>query len=197
MKKNLNRNRSAECPVQALFMAGFLLGMIVPNILWKIEWHQKTIASMYLLSAFATDSADRIEYFFQVLKIRGSIYLLGAACGISVFGVPCAVAGSIYLGMKTGLLLTMSVLQFGFQGGLVGIGLLMPQYIFYIPCIFYLYEQSYRQSVRIWKNREMFPAHIQRYFLRTGLCGMVYLTGILMETFVNPGVIEWLMQRIN
>lgn len=197
MKKISNRRRSTECPVQALFMAGFLLGMTVPNILWKMEWHQKTIASMYLLGAFAADSADRAEYFFQVLKMRGSVYLLGTACGISVFGVPFAVAGSIYLGMKTGLLLTMSVLQFGFQGGLVGISLLMPQYIFYIPCIFYLYEQSYRQSVRIWKNRGMFPENLSGYFLRTGACGMFYLVGMLMETFINPVLIEWLMQKIN
>ena len=33
--------------------------------------------------------------FCKVLGMRGSIYLLGAACGISVFGVPFAVAGSI------------------------------------------------------------------------------------------------------
>lgn len=197
MKKNSNWHKNAECPVQVLFMAGFLLGMILPNILWRIEWHQKTIASMYLLGTFAVGSENRTEYFFQVLKIRGSVYLLGAACGISIFGVPFSIAGSVYLGMKTGLLLTMSILQFGFQGGLVGICLLFPQYLLYIPCIFYLYGQSYRQSMRIWKNRGVFPGGTWKYFMRTSLCGILYLLGIIMETFCNPAILEWLLQKLN
>lgn len=164
MKKIPNWYRNTGCPVQILFMAGFLIGMILPDIAWKMEWHQKTISAMYLLRTFAAGSEAGVEYFLQVLGMRGSIYLLGAACGISVFGVPFAVAGSIYLGIKIGLLLTMSVLQFGFQGGLVGVGLLFPQYLLYIPCIFYLYRQSYEQSMKIWKNRGMLSGGVPRYF---------------------------------
>lgn len=110
MKKIPNWHRNTGCPVQILFMAGFFIGMILPDIAWKMEWHQKTISAMYLLRSFAAGSEAGVEYFLQVLGMRGSVYLLGAACGISVFGVPFAVAGSMYLGIKIGLLLTMSVL---------------------------------------------------------------------------------------
>lgn len=196
MKKNLNWHRNAGCPVQALFLAGFLTGMLLPDILWKMEWHQKTISAMYLLGTLASGSEAGTKYFLQVLGMRGSVYLLGAACGISVFGVPFAIAGSIYLGMKIGLLLTMSVLQFGFQGGLVGVGLMFPQYLFYIPCIFYLYRQSYDQSMRIWKNRGMFPGGTSRYFLRIFLCGILYLTGMVTEAYCNPFILEWLIKKV-
>ena len=196
MKKTSKWKRNSGCPVQILFMAGFLLGMILPNILWRMEWHQKTIASIYLLNTFGIGSEEREEYFFQVLKMRGSEYLLGAAGGISVFGVPFAVVGSIYLGVKTGILLTMSILQFGFQGGLIGIGLLFPQYLFYIPCIFYLYRQSYDQSMKIWKNRGMFSGEVAGYFLRITLCGLLYLAGVITEVYCNPYILEWMIKKI-
>ena len=181
---------------KAAILAGFLIGMLLPDILWRMEWHQKTISAMYLLRTFASGSEAGVEYFLQVLGMRGSVYLLGAACGISVFGVPLAVAGSIYLGIKIGLLLTMSVLQFGFQGGMVGVGLLFPQYLFYIPCIFYLYRQSYDQSMRIWKNRGMFPGGIPLYFLRIFLCGILYLAGMVTEAYCNPFILEWLVKKV-
>ena len=196
MKKIPNWYRNTGCPVQILFMAGFLIGMILPDIAWKMEWHQKTISAMYLLRSFAAGSEAGVEYFLQVLGMRGSIYLLGAACGISVFGVPFAVAGSIYLGIKIGLLLTMSVLQFGFQGGLVGVGLLFPQYLLYIPCIFYLYRQSYEQSMKIWKNRGMLSGGVPRYFLRVFLCGILYLGGMITEAYCNPFILEWLVRKV-
>lgn len=63
--------------MQILFMAGFLIGMILPDIAWKMEWHQKTISAMYLLRSFAAGSEAGVEYFLQVLGMRGSVYLLG------------------------------------------------------------------------------------------------------------------------
>ena len=48
--------------------------MVIPNVMWKYEWHQKTAASLYLLAAFADNSLDKGEYFLQVLKMRGSVF---------------------------------------------------------------------------------------------------------------------------
>lgn len=197
MKKSSGWNKLSGCPVQGLFMTGFLLGTLLPDILWKMEWHQKTIASMYLLRNFVSGSEERTEYLLQVFKIRGSVYMLGAVCGISVFGVPFAIAGSIYLGMKTGMLLTVSVLQFGLQGGLVGVSLMFPQYLLYIPCMFYLYDQSYRRSMRIWKNKGMPAGSLWKYFARVALCGLFYLGGMLTEVYCNPVILEWIIQKLN
>lgn len=102
------------------------MGILLPNILWKLEWRQKTAASLYLIGAFAEKTASGYEYLGEVLKIRGSLYLLAAFCGISVFGVPLAVTGILLMGFQTGILLAMSVLEFGLQGGLIGAGLCFP-----------------------------------------------------------------------
>ena len=52
----------------------------------------------------------------------------------------------LILGMETGLILTLSVLEFGIYGGVAGAGLLIPQYVIYIPVYFYLAGLVYRQS---------------------------------------------------
>ena len=94
------------------------------------------------------------------------------------------------------LSLTMSVLQFGLQGGLVGAGLLFPQYLFYIPSVFYLCDQSYRQSMKIWKNKGMITGSVSRYFLQVILSGIFYLLGMLTEVYCNPIVLEWLLEKV-
>ena len=70
MKKRLELYRRGSLPVYWLFFFGFLAGVVIPNIMWKYEWHQKTAASLYLLAAFADNSLDKGEYFLQVLKMR-------------------------------------------------------------------------------------------------------------------------------
>ena len=172
------------------------MGILLPNILWKLEWRQKTAASLYLIGAFAEKTASGYEYLGEVLKIRGSLYLLAAFCGISVFGVPLAVTGILLMGFQTGILLAMSVLEFGLQGGLIGAGLLFPQYLIYLPCIFYLMNQVYRQSMEIWRSRGLFPEKISEYVVRLFLCGIVYFAGILLEAYCNPVVVEVLMKSL-
>lgn len=185
MKRKKIKNGSGSFPSVRLFTAGFILGILIPNILWKIEWRQKTLASVYLLSTFAGKSVEGMEYFLYVLWIRGGIFLLAALCGLSVFGVPLAVFGIFFQGLELGLLLTMSILQFGLAGGAVGAGLLLPQYVLYLPALFWLCAAVYAQSMELWKNHGLLPERIARYFLNVFGAGLVYFGGIILESFVN------------
>lgn len=173
-----------------LFVTGFLLGILIPNAIWKMEWRQKTLASVYLLGTFAGKSIDGQEYFLYVLKMRGSAFLVAALCGISVFGVPLAVLGTVLQGMEIGLFLTMSILQFGLAGGAIGAGLLLPQYLLYIPAVCYLLSIVYMQSMEIWRNRGLIPRKVSGYLVQVLLAGAVCFVGILLEAYCNP----WLFQ---
>lgn len=70
-----------------------------------------------------------------------------------IYNIRSAFDGCIYavLGMETGMILALSVLEFGIYGSVAGAGLLMPQYLIYIPAYFYLAGIVYRQSYGIWK----------------------------------------------
>lgn len=197
MKNRLSMYKKGGLPAGVIFLAGFLLGCLLPNLMWRMEWHQKTAASIYLIGAFADKTSSGFEYLAQVLRMRGSFFLLAAFCGVSVFGVPLAVAGLLLAGIQTGMLLAMSVLQFGLQGGLIGAGLLFPQYLVYLPCIFYLMRQVYGQSLDIWHSHGLFPGKVRDYVFHVLLCGVAYMAGILLEAYGNPVVVEVLMKSLN
>ena len=51
-------------------------------------------------------------------------------CGFSIFGAPLAVITLLGSGLYAGMIMTVSILEFGFAGGVIGMGLLLPQYLF-------------------------------------------------------------------
>lgn len=197
MRENIRKYKKTYFPAVWIYSGSFLLGILIPNIIWKTAWNQKAAASIYLLSIFAGKDLEDQKYFIQVLKMRASIFILAALCGITVFGVVIAIAGLLGSGLLLGMVLTMSVLEFGLPGCAVGIGLVFPQYIFYIPCMLLLFTEIYRQSLETWKNQGRMSADITGYTGRILLCGLGYSLGILLEIYCNPKVMEFLMKNIS
>ena len=197
MRENIRKYKKTYFPAVWIYSGSFLLGILIPNIIWKTAWNQKAAASIYLLSIFAGKDLEEQEYFIQVLKMRASIFILAALCGITVFGVVIAIAGLLGSGLLLGMVLTMSVLEFGIPGCAVGIGLVFPQYIFYIPCMLLLFTEIYKQSLETWKNQGRMAADITGYTGRILLCGLGYSLGILLEIYCNPRVMEFLMKNIS
>ena len=101
-------------------MTGFFAGNVLPNLIWKMEWKQKTLASFYLIRSFAGKDISGGAYFLEVLRRRGVFFLLLFLCGFTIFGVPLTVAYMLFLGMETGMILALSVLEFGIYGGVAG-----------------------------------------------------------------------------
>lgn len=155
--ENRKWKNAGRFPAELLFMTGFFAGNVLPNLIWKMEWKQKTLASFYLIRSFAGKDISGGAYFLEVLRRRGGFFLLLFLCGFTIFGVPLTVAYMLFLGMETGMILALSVLEFGIYGGVAGAGLLMPQYLVYIPAYFYLAGIVYRQSYGIWKNYGLVP----------------------------------------
>lgn len=196
-KKRIRIRRKGGLPVLALFLTGFLAGVVLPNLAFKLGWKQQAFASAYLLGTFGKQSVSGMEYLLEILQMRGGYFLLCILCGFTVFGVPLAVLGMLGAGAGIGALLSMSVLQFGLAGGAVGAGLLFPQYLVYIPVLFVVMDMVYQESMGMWRNRGIFPQKISGFALESLLCAAIYFGGMLLECYVNPWVVEKIMDRIN
>lgn len=196
MSKGVRVKEKGRFPALILFLAGFLAGTILPNVLWRLQWQQQTMASIYILGAFADKSITGKDYLKEILRVRGSYYLLSVICGISIFGVPLAVLGMLFLGGETGALLAMSVLEFGFTGGVVGAGLLLPQYLVYIPVTMLLMTLVYHQSLQVWQNHGLYPERTGKYMLKCAGGAVLYGLGILLEWKINPWVAEKVLGMI-
>ena len=162
--ENRKWKNAGRFPAELLFMTGFFAGNVLPNLIWKMEWKQKTLASFYLIRSFAGKDISGGAYFLEVLRRRGGFFLLLFLCGFTIFGVPLTVAYMLFLGIETGMILALSVLEFGIYGSVAGAGLLMPQYLIYIPAYFYLAGIVYRQSYGIWKKLWACAAEIRGLF---------------------------------
>lgn len=197
MKKRLYIKIPERFPGEILFLVGFLIGTILPNLIWKNHWKQETMTVFYLLSAFAGKNIPEKKYFLEILRLRGSWFLVCALCGFSIFGVPLAVFTIWGMGIKAGAVLSMAILQFGFVGGAAGMALLFPQGILYLMAGFYLLEKVYGFSMNCWRGKGIFFQGVSRY----GLCvlgsGILCFSGILLETYVNPWIVEKVVKLLN
>ena len=128
-----------------------------------------------------------LEFSFKkIVKVGGSAII--AACTI----IFCM----ILLGIGMGMLMTMSILQFGFHGGLIGIGLMFPQFIIYVPCFFAVSKNVYEYSMRIWKNHSSFSGQVSTYIVKMLICAVVLCAGILSEVYCNPVIMKILIQNL-
>ena len=106
------------------------------------------------------------------------------------FGVPVSILAMLGEGIKTGAVLSMSILQFGFAGGAAGLALLLPHEVIYLTVFFYFMRQVYNLSLNCWKGRGIFPQAISGYCLGFLKWGALYMGGILLEIYVNPWLVE-------
>lgn len=196
MNKKSGFPKNSHLPVYLIFCIGFIVGIFLPNILWKIQWRQKAAASLYFISTFVNGAKENCGYLQEVFQKRGAYYLLFAFMGCTVFGVPLAALGMALSGAEVGMLFSASILQMGFQGGIFALGLLFPQYLFYLPCTFYLMRMVFEQSTRIWHKKGLLPSKNYPYILRVSVCGILYVAGIFCEIYVNPIVTEVLTKSL-
>lgn len=194
MKKRSRFRTCKKIPVYYFGIIGFVIGILLPNIMYKMEWHQNTISAIYLLGIFSAESSR--EYLWYVLKMRGVVFFLAACSGITVFGMMTAALGMFLMGMTVSMVLTISVLQFGLNGGMIGAALLFPQYIIYLPCLVRSFELIYLNSAYMWKNKKFVSDKIPLYILHMAICGFVYMFGMLLEVYCNPLITNILIENL-
>lgn len=160
-------------------------GNVLPDLIWKMEWKQKTLASFYLIRSFAGKDISGGAYFLEVLRRRGGFF--SSVVFMRIYNIRSAFDGCIYAVFGNGDRndLALSVLEFGIYGSVAGAGLLMPQYLIYIPAYFYLAGIVYRQSYGIWKNYGLVPQKSGAYF-RQGITAFLLYTGESLQKVFEP-----------
>ena len=194
MRQKLSVYKNREFPGYYFFLLGVIIGVILPNLMYKMQWRQDTASALYLMGICAEEGSQ--EYFWKVIRMRGVLFLLVSGSGFTIFGVPIAVGSVVLFGMVMAMLLTMSVIQFGLHGGLAGAGMLFPQFMIYVPCLLVTCGIIYENSMQIWKNRNFLPAQISSYILKMLICSLFLGFGILLEAYCNPIITEILIRNL-
>ena len=136
-------------------------------------------------------------YLWEVFQKRGSIFLLTALSGLTSFGIPWVIILTLFCGLECGLFVTLSILEFGFRGGLLGIGFYFPQLFLYLPVLFAGAELVWRQSGKIWNNHGLYPRATYRYLIKTAGLLVIFTIGMLLEAWLNPYFMQILIKYAN
>lgn len=183
--------------MEILFVVGFVLGVVLPNLLWKTELEEKGLPGLYLLTRVSRGLPANPEYFFYVLKTRGSIFALCMLCGLSVFGLPVSAVASVWLGFLMGAVLTVSLLEFGVEGLFLAGALFFPQYVIYVPVSLALYRRSFQISVKCWKNQRLAATERREYGMFCAMAGVLLAAGMFLESYINPVLIETIVGKLH
>lgn len=193
----LNNDSKESVLFRAFLLAGFLLGILLPNVLWKMEIQKGGFAGIYLIESFTRASLPWEEYLVFLARERLAEIFILILCGVSVFGIPAALLMLSWTGFFLGGVLTVSILQFGAAGGLIGLGFFFPQYLLYFPALLFLASSAYSLSSKCWKNQKVTGKDLKRYGGRCVLAIGGQLAGIFLECFLNPVVMQFLVDKLS
>lgn len=180
-----------------LFFISFLAGVLVANFLGAALGKDTGAMGEYYINRYLyTDISGRelfVYLFYQRVPKVFLLFLLSAGIGIWV------IYGYVfYLGFSIGMLSVISIISYGIKGVLLMWGFLFPQWIFYIPVLFFWYgflreKQKGRRELYA-GEKKMGKRAEYLMFAAGGL--MLMICGIFLESYVNPQILRSIIRNI-
>lgn len=180
-----------------LFLIGFGVGVLAANLLWEPYLQQGNVLGIYILFQLTKEELSGKEYFLYILKYRGGWILLCVLSSFSIWGAPLAVITLLLGGIFLGLLLALSILQFGVLGMASGVALFLPQGLCYLPVLVVLMGRLAQRSMGYWGKQGKISKTSKSSWIAMGTCLAGWLVGMLLETYVNPVFLNFILDRIN
>lgn len=206
-----------------IFMLGFVVGIFLANAAGKSYLSQSGILSDYYLSKYKYMEIDSAGLLLFVLQKRLKWILLLWGAGFTILGVPLVLAYSGWIGFSAGLILSVSVIRFGFVGVIFCAVGIFPQGIIYIPVLIYFAEHIYKMSQSkvhgssptanfkmahskigtrhgnaksLDSLRTNNKSTLSQYIGILIFVFLLFMVGVLMESYINPTLIKSFLKNI-
>lgn len=158
----------------ALFMSGFLLGILYVNLEAEQFAAGAGIFSEYFLKQYQQVEILTGEYIWYLLQVRLIPFLVMLGAAFTKFRKGAAVLFLIWTGFSAGLLFSMAVLGMGVKGSILCVIGMLPQFLFYIPAYLIVLWYAYCYPRMQW--------NVQKSLVSGGML----LIGLILELYVNP-----------
>ena len=158
----------------ALFMPGFLLGILYVNLEAEQFAAGAGIFSEYFLKQYQQVEILTGEYIWYLLQVRLIPFLVMLGAAFTKFRKGAAVLFLIWTGFSAGLLFSMAVLGMGVKGSILCVIGMLPQFLFYIPAYLIVLWSAYCYPRMQW--------NVQKSLVSGGML----LIGLILELYVNP-----------
>lgn len=178
----------------ALFLLGGVIGFWILSLQGETYLEHSGMLSEYFIRQYKYLDVDAGELFYYILEKRGIWPVLVWVLGYTVIGAAVAGICCGWLGILAGILLGVGTARFGIGGVFFCICAGLPQCLFYIPAWALLLAGVWQK----WRRRERKPFSLKSIDWRYGgvlLCTTVlFLLGILTESYINPWLMQWVLQ---
>ena len=169
-----------------VILAGVVAGTLLANLVIDNVTDKIGIFNPDFKNAFANVNLDGTLYLRYIFAMRLKEYI-----GLwLVLLTPAAITG-IYVfmavvGISTGMMVSVSVMNMGVKGMFIYAVSLLPQYIIYAAAVFFIV--SYIEKRHITMKKTTVAIMISLLFL---------ITGTLYETYISPVLIGKLLEHIS
>ncbi len=172
-----------------VFFVLFFIGVLAANILGKESLQQMGIFNTYYLQQLQYAGIDETELLLYLLKERLTILFLLGIFGITEFWYPVHLVYVAWNGGALGFLFVSAISGLGMKGILLVLLSLFPQYIFYVALYLVLLEVHTLLHNGM-RNGSGGRGKGGRYLLGAGLIFVLFVFGILTETYINPHIMK-------
>ena len=176
----------------------FMVGIIGANIINGNQSNGYSIWSTYFIEKFKYASIQPMELFYYVLEERLPIMMILLLFSVTNWGT---IAGVIFLSWQSfaaGFLMAVAVIAYGLKGILLMGAAVFPQYLFYFPIyIVYIYLTAFLKRNGKTMSGVQKNVSTRGYLLFLACClsmMMLYITGIFLESYVNPYLLKKILK---
>lgn len=174
----------------ALGMAG---GILFANLAYSYRNGQNQILELYALTQIKNKRGKSTEYFWYLLENRVFAVLFFILTGLTGAARFIVVVAAAWMGFLAGAVGSLLILEQGLDGFRIFAGSLFPQIFVYFPAVALLMTKIYKERGNIWKK----PLKVIKIYLLTGLAAMILcLTGVILEAYLNPAWMRWLLGQL-
>lgn len=180
-----------------LFFFVFLGGVICANILGIASGKDMGAINSYFMNRYMYADIQGRELFLYLFYERVPKIIVLITLSIGIYGT-IVVDGYIgYLGFSIGFLSVISIMNYGISGIALMFGFFFPQWILYGAVIgIWYYALHLYKNKRSEKKYQLIGESIRKQRIRYLICfvlaSAVLFGGILLESYVNP----YLLQKI-
>lgn len=180
---------------------GFAAGILAANTFAGKRIKELGLFGDYFFMQIQNTKLDAGRMFRYIFEKRMLFCLVLVFLGFTSVGAAACCLLSGWLGMSAGLLFSGAVIQRGMSGLGICIAGLLPQYLFYVPAVIMLMIKTSRLSARLYRKEhgEMFDKgrEVTAYLLVLMIAAVLFFAGILMESFINPVLLQKIYKIFN
>lgn len=186
-----------------LFMAGFLLGIILVNLGRSVWIREDGLLNVQMLHRMKDSLPDAAGLFAYIVKSRISVLGILLILSTTMLGLAAVCGYILYCGISAGCILTVAAIRYGLWGiafaaaGVFPQGLLLvPAYLMLLCCALDCNRTLYARGETYGRIAGTTPAFWIRKLCQVLVILLFVLLGCAAESYINPGMLRFVLELI-